>query len=115
MVSLVRAGITNETTYAELADYLDLPSFADYMLINMYAANLDWPAHNFWLLGSVTNCIPFRFISWDAEGTFYGLTRILPTWMPERRACSTLSYGSILNFAGCLVIALTNYFSMAER
>jgi hypothetical protein len=77
MVSLVRAGITNETTYAELADYLDLPSFADYMLINMYAANLDWPAHNFWLLGSVTNGIPFRFISWDAEGTFYGINEDL--------------------------------------
>jgi len=73
MLTIVKAGVTNDASYAELGRYLDLPAFANYMLINMYAANLDWPIHNFWVLGSVTNGVPFRFLSWDAEVTFYGV------------------------------------------
>jgi len=73
MLTMVKAGITNAESYANLEHYLDIPDFADYMLINMYAANIDWPIHNFWLVGSVSNGVPFHFLSWDAEVSFIGI------------------------------------------
>ncbi len=55
--------------YAAVAQKLDLPSFADYMLVNMYAANTDWPSHN-WYAARDRRSQVWRFISWDAEYSF---------------------------------------------
>jgi hypothetical protein len=73
MLTIARAGITNEVAYTNLSRYLDIPDFIDYMLINFYGANLDWPGHNYWLLGAVEKGIPFQFLSWDAEVSFFGI------------------------------------------
>ena len=73
MMSIARAGITNDESYALLGQYVDIPDFIDYLIINFYAANLDWPIHNFWLVGSVAKGVPFHFLSWDAEVSFIGI------------------------------------------
>ncbi len=69
MYAIAYAGITNEVAYTNLARYVDLPAFADYLLLNFYAGNEDWPYHNWRAAGDVRNGVPFRFFSWDAELT----------------------------------------------
>lgn len=63
------AGITNYQAYSNLAVYLDLAAFADYLLLNFYGANEDWPVHNWRAAGDVRNGVPFHFFNWDAEAT----------------------------------------------
>ena len=70
MFGLANAGVTNDTAYTNLSQYLNIPNFIDYMLMNFYAANTDWPGHNW---NAVRRRVPgagFHFVSWDAEWTF---------------------------------------------
>ena len=69
LVAILTAGVTNDTTWSNVCYYLDVPSFIDYLLINFYAANQDWPWNNYWKDGAVTHGVPFHFFSWDAEQT----------------------------------------------
>jgi hypothetical protein len=75
--NLARAGITNDVAWSNACFYLDMPTFIDYLLINMYGANEDWPSHNYWTVGAVTNGVPFHFFSYDAEELFLTLTKDL--------------------------------------
>ena len=61
---------------------VDLASLIDYMLLNLYIGNSDWPMHNYVMVRRRIQGAPgagwadgrFRFLSWDAE---YGL-RVSP-------------------------------------
>ncbi len=70
MFAIADAGITNDVAYTNLAGYLNIPNLIDYMLMNFYAANTDWPGHNW---NAARRRVPgagFHFFSWDAEWTF---------------------------------------------
>jgi hypothetical protein len=59
--------------YTEIMRRLDVVNFVDYLIVNTYGANWDWP-HNNWR--AARERAPggiFRFYVWDAEGAF-GLT-----------------------------------------
>lgn len=54
-------------------DYLDVDSLIDYMLLNFFTGNADWPHRN-WYAGRLradngigTDATGFKFFSWDAE------------------------------------------------
>ena len=61
------AGSTTQT----MASYLDLPQFADYMLVNFYAGNADWAFQNW---NATRNRVDpesrWLFHNWDGEKTF---------------------------------------------
>ncbi len=70
MFNIANAGVTNDVAYTNLGQYLNIPNFIDYMLINFYGANTDWPWHNW---NAARRRVPgagFHFFSWDAEWTF---------------------------------------------
>ncbi|HXJ71596.1 MAG TPA: chitobiase/beta-hexosaminidase C-terminal domain-containing protein, partial [Candidatus Dormibacteraeota bacterium] len=46
MFGIANGGITNDVAYTNLSQYLNIPNFIDYMLMNFYGANTDWPWHN---------------------------------------------------------------------
>lgn len=48
---------------------MDVPSFVDYLLLETYGANLDWPANNV-LQWQASNGEPFRMIFFDGDGCF---------------------------------------------
>ena len=67
MMSRVRTGLGTLSNYNALQEHLDVLDLADYMLVNFYTGNDDWPHHN-WYAGR--RRVPggvFRFFSWDAE------------------------------------------------
>jgi len=67
MMSRVRANLSNNSNYLAAAEHLDVLDFADYMIVNLWAGNDDWPHHN-WYAGRQR--VPggvYRFFSWDAE------------------------------------------------
>jgi hypothetical protein len=56
--------------YLAVAEMLNLQSFADYMIVNLYGANADWDRHSNWY--AARRRVPpgkFLFFIWDAERT----------------------------------------------
>jgi len=60
--------------YLALADFLDITSFADYMLLNFYAGNEDWSGHNWFAARRRVASGTFKFFSWDAERILESIT-----------------------------------------
>ena len=55
--------------YAAVEQILDVPAFIDYLILNQYGGNWDWPQNNWW--ASYNRADPdgkWRWHSWDAEG-----------------------------------------------
>ena len=71
MFALARSGLANNAVYEQLQSFLDLPWFADYLIINFWVGNTDWPNHNWyaWRRSRTPGALPWRFVSWDAEHT----------------------------------------------
>lgn len=70
LFTLANAGLTNDLAYQSVAQRVDLPAFADYMLLNFYGANGDWDRASNWYSGRRRNPAgPFRFYVWDGERT----------------------------------------------
>lgn len=67
MMSRARAGLTSEAGYAALAEMLDIPHFIDYILLNLWAGNYDWPHNNWAAIRRRAEGEKFRYFSWDAE------------------------------------------------
>ena len=61
--------INNPTSnYAAIEGMLDIPAFCDYLIVNQYGGNWDWPQNNWWATYDRTGDGKWRFHSWDAEG-----------------------------------------------
>ena len=68
MMGIVRRGLTDLESYEALKSYLDVEDFCDYMIMNLFVGNDDWPRHNWY--AARNRVIPgsqFHFFSWDAE------------------------------------------------
>lgn len=62
--------LKNPLVYQDVAHRLDLTNFVDYLLLEIYGANWDWPQNN-WRAGRErsTNGL-WRFYAWDIEAAF---------------------------------------------
>jgi hypothetical protein len=68
MMSLLNGSITNNATYEQVKDYLDLDNYIDYMLLHFYADAEDWPTKNgYAAVNSISGDGKFRFQVWDQE------------------------------------------------
>lgn len=53
--------------YRHVLELLDIDNFIDYMIVNFYAGNDDWPRHNWYVLRRRVEGETFKMVSWDAE------------------------------------------------
>lgn len=67
MVELADNGLTSDSAYQNIQQYLDLDNFFDYMILNHWGINLDWDYHNWYATRERTEGATFNFFSWDAE------------------------------------------------
>jgi hypothetical protein len=63
-------GLDDPEKYALIGTFLDIPQFADYVILNWYAGNLDW-AFNNWYAGVRRTSGQVRYFAWDGERTWY--------------------------------------------
>ena len=63
----------NNQSYAEIKSKLNVNSFAQYMIAEMYIHNGDWPNNNIRAWGSPQNGYPFKFMIFDVDHG-YGFT-----------------------------------------
>jgi hypothetical protein len=68
LFALANSGV-NAERYSEIATLLDLPAFADYMLLNLYGGNADWDRASNWYAARKRPNGKFYFFIWDGERT----------------------------------------------
>jgi len=74
MFNVANAGLASDSQYQLIQQYLDVPNFIDYMLMNFYVGNTDWAMKNWY--ASRNRVDPngrWRYHSWDAEHIFESL------------------------------------------
>ncbi len=74
LMSLSNTNLAGLAQYGALQEYLDAPAFADYMLLNFYGANMDWPNHNWYCVRRRETGARWLFVSWDAERILEGVS-----------------------------------------
>lgn len=62
--------LEDQALYDEFTSMLDIDSFADYMIMNHYGANIDWDSHNWYAARERVPDGKFVFIPWDEEFLF---------------------------------------------
>lgn len=67
MLSLARKGLSTPESLKNIQNYLDLPAFIDYMILNFYLGNFDWAHQNYYAARNRIKKSGFRFYTWDAE------------------------------------------------
>ena len=78
MMTIVRGNgphgsLANDAAYHDLQPYLDIGAFADYLLLNFYGGNHDWPHNNWYAVRNRTESGPFVFYEWDAENFLFSV------------------------------------------
>ena len=68
MMTLADQGLASPEQYAAIQRYLDIPSFIDYMIVNLYAGHhYEWPLQNWYAIRPRADDGKFQFITWDSE------------------------------------------------
>jgi len=62
-------GLATPERYATMLEFVDPVHFSDYLLVNWYAGNVDWPENN-WYADVQYPAGRNRFFVWDAERTW---------------------------------------------
>ncbi|MFO7776337.1 MAG: chitobiase/beta-hexosaminidase C-terminal domain-containing protein [Candidatus Hydrogenedentota bacterium] len=75
MMALVDEGLESRENYEALQEYLDLPHYIDYMIVNLWAGMEDWPYNNWNTLRRREPGEGFMFFCWDSERAMEGLQR----------------------------------------
>jgi hypothetical protein len=73
MMSLATAGLATSLQYAAIQQYLDVSGLIDYMTINLYGANADWPHHNWYAVRRRRSDAQYKFVCWDTERILEGV------------------------------------------
>ncbi|MFT5188307.1 MAG: hypothetical protein ACI9DF_001063 [Verrucomicrobiales bacterium] len=72
-LSLARDGLENEANYRAFQELVDVQNLADYAILNIYGANVDWPHKNWYANTKREGGAGFRFYSWDSEYAWHDL------------------------------------------
>ncbi len=67
----------SSSQYAQIHEYLDVSRFVDYSILNHWAANYDWPRHNWRAVRKRGEGNGYKFMAWDEEWT---VTYLEPPW-----------------------------------
>jgi len=74
MMGIAAGGLASDAQYQAIQQYLDVTNLADYMIVNIYGNNNDWPDHNWGAIRKREPGAGFKFFSWDAERILEGTT-----------------------------------------
>ena len=65
--------VASDAVYAQVEELLAMESFVDYLILNFWGGNQDWPHNNWYAFRDKEDGEPFHFVSWDAENFIFRL------------------------------------------
>ena len=72
MVNYARThDLSDDVYYQEISKLLDIPAFADYLILQLWGGNWDWPQNNWSAASERSEEGKWRFFIWDAEGVMF--------------------------------------------
>jgi len=63
--------LANDIHYQYISERLDIPAFADYLVLQLWSGNWDWPQNNWSAASERSEEGKWRFFIWDIEGGMY--------------------------------------------
>lgn len=73
MMTIARSGLASNANYEAIQQYLNVDHFIDYMLLNLYGGNWDWPDNNWNAVRKRAPGAGYLFFAWDAERSLEGV------------------------------------------
>ncbi len=71
LLNLAKIGnLSGDNKLSDIASALDLTNFIDYLILNLYAVNSDWPFNNWTAFKTKNSDSKFKFIVWDTDEAF---------------------------------------------
>ena len=71
LMALVRRDTADPAVYAEIQNRIELDPFIDYILMNLWGGNQDWPHNNWYAIRHRPSNGPFQFYNWDPENYIF--------------------------------------------
>jgi hypothetical protein len=102
---LAEAGINNKADYDAIAQYIDISNLIDYIILNIYAGNIDWDDHNWYSVRRRAVGEGWKFLGWDSERTLESITGTNQTGMHRYNKPSNLYYHLRSNSEFCMLFA----------
>lgn len=62
--------LADSFNYVRACNKVDVDNFRDYMIVNAYTGNHDWPQNNYYMFRSRTGDTRWRWIIWDCDHSF---------------------------------------------
>ncbi|HNW60907.1 MAG TPA: CotH kinase family protein [bacterium] len=62
--------LADSLEYARVCRMVDVDNFRDYMIVNSYSGNHDWPHNNYYMFRSRSGDTRWRWIIWDCDHAF---------------------------------------------
>ncbi len=69
-VQLQRMNLHNPADYEELQTLVDLENYTDYIILNVWLQNYDWPHHNWYVACERHELGKWKYFLWDVEYSF---------------------------------------------
>ena len=69
MINVAKGDLTTETQYELMKQYLNIDHLIDYMIVNIYGGNADWPHNNWNAIRRREAGAGYLFYCWDSERT----------------------------------------------
>jgi hypothetical protein len=66
-IAIARRGLDDQANYAEFTRYVDVGNLADYIILNTFTANVDWPHKNWYANRRRAEGAGWMFYPWDGE------------------------------------------------
>ena len=79
LLATLNGNIASPAFYQSVREQLDVDAFIDYLILNFWGANLDWPHNNWYAIRHRPSNGRFTFVSWDVENFIFETTRNAPT------------------------------------
>ena len=71
LMDLIRQDISDDDVYQDVLTRIDLDQFIDYILMNLWGGNQDWPHNNWYAIRHRPSNGPFNFYTWDPENYLF--------------------------------------------
>lgn len=74
----VKGSTEQPEVYADVLRRIELEPFIDYILMNLWGGNSDWPHNNWYAIRHAATDGPFQFFNWDPENYIFevGVNRV---------------------------------------
>ncbi|MFT5240393.1 MAG: hypothetical protein ACI9OU_001412 [Candidatus Promineifilaceae bacterium] len=74
LITLVKSDTTDPAVYAQIEDVLQIDAFIDYIILNIWGGNADWPHNNWYGIRNKTIGAKWYFTEWDGENFIFNLS-----------------------------------------